>query len=183
MLTQNTNSSSAANQSDNDEFVVTDVGTAGYHVELWYEPVHTGGKNLFDRVVERLRDLSERGYVDSVSVGTWDRYVEVFGDDPESDVPKRVLNRLERLERWQRLRGDESSTTDPRIVGRGRLGPSFDARRVPRAALIEFEDGVVTHVTLADERIGCLTERLKQIAECEPSEADTPNDDATTTRE
>lgn len=181
MLTQNTNSPSVPEQPENDEIVVTDVGPAGYHVELWYEPMHTGGRDMFDRVVERLRDLSERGYIDSMSVGTWDRYVEVFGDDPEADVPKRVLNRLERVERWKQLRDDEQSpAAESRIVGRGRLGPSFDARRVPRAALIEFEDGIVTHVTFADERIGCLTERLERIAERERSEA--PNDDSTSAR-
>lgn len=182
MLTQRTNSSSVSDRSDNDGVAVTDVDPAEYRVELWYEPMHTGGRGMFDRVVEGLHDLSEQGYVDSVSLETWERYVDVFDSHPEGDVPKRTRNRLDRLDRWVRLREDEQSPAgEQRTVGRGRLGPSFDARRVPRAALIEFEDGSVTHVTLANERIGCLTGRLKQVAERERSE--TPNEDATSTRE
>ena len=137
-------------------------------VELWREATETGGRNEFDRVAERLRHLEERGDVDAAAVETWDRYVDVAGGYPDDEVPRTTLDRLGKLKRWAWRHGSDASiSTESRTVGRGRMGPPTQMRRVPRAALVEFENGVVTNVTLCDEYTGCLTERLRTIAERE----------------
>ncbi|ADQ67909.1 hypothetical protein C499_16697 [Halogeometricum borinquense DSM 11551] len=141
---------------------------SGMRVELWREPTQTGGQNEFDRVAERLRTLEERGVVDAAAVETWERFVDVSGGYPEDDVPRATLDRLGRLQRWAWQHGRSVSLpTESRTVGRGRLGPPAELRRVPRAALVEFENGTMTNVTIADERTGCLTERLETLAERE----------------
>lgn len=137
-------------------------------VELWREPTQTGGQNEFDRVAERLRALSESGVVDKTAVETWDRFADVSGGYPDDDVARKTLERLGRLQRWAwRHSNDLSVPTESQVAGRGRMGPPVRVRRVPRAALVEFEDGVVTNITLADEQTGCLSKRLERINERE----------------
>jgi len=135
-------------------------------VELWRKPVKTGGLDEFARVEEQLHALAERSHVDAVAVKTWDRYIDTAESGRDHDGPRATLERLRRY--TGRDAGPESAGSvayHPHIAGRGRLGPRTDAARIPRAALVEFEDGSITNVTFADERTGCLTERLRQIAE------------------
>ncbi|MFD1686346.1 HTH domain-containing protein [Halobellus litoreus] len=142
-------------------------------IELWRKPVKTGGLNEFARVEERLRTLAECEHIDAVAVKTWDRYVDTAEGSRDDEGPRATLERLRRYTgRDAKLESEGSPAYHPRIAGRGRLGPRTDAARIPRAALVEFEDGSITNVTLADERTGCLTERLKQIAERGGSQAD-----------
>ena len=142
-------------------------------IELWRKPVKTGGLNELARVEERLRTLAECEHIDAVAVKTWDRYVDTAESGRDDEGPRATLERLHRYTgRGADPESEGSPSYHPRIAGRGRLGPRTDAARVPRAALVEFEDGCITNVTLADERTGCLTERLKRIAERGGSEAD-----------
>ncbi|MFB6090249.1 MAG: HTH domain-containing protein [Halobellus sp.] len=142
-------------------------------VELWRKPVRTGGRNEFELVEDRLRELAECDHVDAVAVKSWDRYVDDAEGRRGAEGPTPTLDRLRRYEE-RAGEGDVegAAAVRPDIEARGRLGPRADAGRVPRAALVELEDGVVTNVTFADERTGCLTQRLAQIADRERPDGD-----------
>ena len=140
----------------------------GLRVELWCEATQTGGTSEFERVAERLRRLADRGDVDAAAVETWDRYVDVSGGFVRDDASRETRDRLARLREWTwRRREDTPAEGGTGPAGRGRLGPAVELHRVPRAALVEFEHGVVRNVTFADEHTGCLTERLETLAERE----------------
>jgi hypothetical protein len=147
-----------------------DTDREGTRVELWCEATRVGGNGEFDRVAERLRRLADRGDVDAAAVETWDRYVDVSGGFVRDDTARETRDRLARLREWTWRRRDEAGA-ESRPAGRGRLGPTVELHRVPRAALVEFENGVVRNVTFADERTACLTERLETLAERERSES------------
>lgn len=158
----------------------TDAGTnesadaerEGTRVELWCEATRTGGTDEFDRVVERLRRLADRGDVDAATVETWDRYVDVSDGAVRDERARETMDRLARLHGWAWRRGGASAPDgETRPAGRGRLGPAVELHRVPRAALVEYENGAVTNVTFADEHTGCLTERLETLAARERPES------------
>ncbi|WP_089879520.1 HTH domain-containing protein [Halogeometricum limi] len=162
----------------------TDTETVNTRVELWCEASHTGGRGEFDRVAERLRELDARGDVDASAVETWERFVDVSGGYPADERPRETLDRLGRLQRWSWQHSDTSSLdATTRLVGQGRLGPEKKVVRTPRAALVEFENGIVTNVTCADERTGCLTARLERIAEREQTNSVERDDERERPRE
>ncbi|ELZ27330.1 hypothetical protein C474_18329 [Halogeometricum pallidum JCM 14848] len=172
MLTHDTNEPMGSGGTGAGTNESADTDRDGTRVELWCEAARTGGANEFDRVAERLRRLADRGDVDAAAVETWDRYVDVSGGFVRDDVTEETRDRLARLREWTWRRREGGTTRgDTRPAGRGRLGPAVELYRVPRAALVEFENGVVTNVTFADEHTGCLTERLKTLAERERSES------------
>jgi hypothetical protein len=139
--------------------------TDGKRVELWHEPVQTSGSSEFEPVVGMLRRLDERGEVADVAVESWDRQVDVSGGLPSDSTAVRTLDRFGQIRRWTRQRGDHSfESGEPTRVGVGRMGPEREMRRVPRAALLEFENGVLTNVTLCEEATGCLTRRLRELS-------------------
>ncbi|MDS0293428.1 HTH domain-containing protein [Halogeometricum luteum] len=147
-----------------------DTDREGTRVELWCEATRTGGDGEFDRVAKRLRRLADRGDIDAAAVETWDRYVDVSGGFVRDETARETRDRLARLREWTWRRREEASDGSA-PAGRGRLGPAVELHRVPRAALVEFENGVVRNVTFADERTACLTERLETLAERERPES------------
>jgi hypothetical protein len=137
----------------------------GKRVELWYQPTQTGGSVEVEPVVGMLRRLDERGDVADVAVEAWDREVDVSGGLPPDPAAVRTFDRFGQIRRWARQRGDQSfESGEPTQVGVGRMGPEREVQRVPRAALLEFENGVLTNVTLCEEATGSLTRRLGEIA-------------------
>ncbi|MFB6251215.1 MAG: HTH domain-containing protein [Halobellus sp.] len=147
-----------------------DTASVETRVELWCKPVKTGGRNEFELVEERLRALSEADHVDTVAVKSWDRY----GDDAEGPADTGPKPTLERLRRYAEREGDVGEAVASRFGtgGQGPANPRTGEGRVPRAALVEFEDDAISNVMLADDCDSCFIHRLVQIAERERSDED-----------
>ncbi|MDS0298185.1 hypothetical protein NDI76_05480 [Halogeometricum sp. S1BR25-6] len=181
MLTHGTNGPARSGGMDSGTNGSADTDREEIRVELWCEATRTGGDSEFDRIAERLRRLADRGDVDAAAVETWDRYVDVSGGFVRDDTARETRDRLARLREWTWRRREESAAAaGAGSAGRGRLGPAVELHRVPRAVLVEFENGVVRNVTFADEHTGCLTDRLESLAERERSESVSESPSAST---
>ncbi|WP_424008304.1 HTH domain-containing protein [Haloferax denitrificans] len=128
-------------------------------IELW---VPSGRRAEFTPVIERLDDAVERGLVSEYTVETWDRFVDVSGE--LSPRERRARDRLASYARWAATRGERlTGLGDLGVRGVGRMGPERLTRRVPRAVMAEYENGVLAHVTACEECIGAFRERLRDL--------------------
>ncbi|KAB1189296.1 MULTISPECIES: HTH domain-containing protein [Haloferax] len=128
-------------------------------VELW---VPSGKRDEFEAVVARLDDAVEHGVVDDYTVETWDRFVDLSGRLNSRE--RHVRDKLSSYARWSANRGRQlSGLGDPITRGIGRMGPECLTRRVPRAVMAEYEEGILSHVTACEECVGALQLRLDDL--------------------
>jgi hypothetical protein len=133
------------------------AGRTGRRLELW---VRAGDADEVAHLVARARRLESAGRVASVAVREWPGFLDlpVQGGRPgERDAAAAART----FARWAWRHGtDLPGFGERRLAGRGRMGPTYVARRTPRAVLAEYVDGALVNVTPCDEGARCLAERL-----------------------
>jgi hypothetical protein len=128
-------------------------------VELW---LLSGRLDEFSPVVSRLDDAVEDGVIEDYTVEMWNRFVDLSGD--LSPRERRIRDKISTYARWSANRGEHlSGLGEPFTRGDGRMGPSRVSRRLPRAVLAEYEDGVLSHVTACEECLGAFRARLAEL--------------------
>lgn len=140
-------------------------------VELW---VPSGRRPEFEAVIARLDDAVERGAIDDYSVETWDTFVDLSGR--LSPRERRARDKLSTYARWSARHGERlSGLGDPVTRGVGRMGPERVTRRVPRAVMAEYEEGVLSNVTACEECVGALSARVSELdSQSEPERSNGP---------
>lgn len=145
----------------------TDSGPGGrVTVELWAWPDQYYTDEDHDLAIKRLDRLADEGRIDAYRIHTWPRQLDVSSPDPSDPDVSRARERIDRFRRWARRTGVRLTLPDPTRVGSGRMGPEFDALRLPPLVLAEFRDGALSYVAPCVEPDGgCSVEdRLDLIA-------------------
>ncbi|WP_410765303.1 HTH domain-containing protein [Haloferax sp. DFSO60] len=139
-------------------------------IQLW---ILDGEHSEFEPVLNTLDEYVHRGLIDHYSVETWSRFVDLSGN--LSYREQRIREHLDAYARWAVMHGKPLSGLGDLVVrGVGRMGPERMTRRVPRAVMAEYEDGVLTTVTACEEGVGTLHDRLCELDdECTRREAST----------
>ncbi|MFC7128813.1 HTH domain-containing protein [Haloferax chudinovii] len=141
-------------------------------IELW---VPSGRRAEFKPVIERLDDAVERGLVSEYTVETWDRFVDLSGE--LSPRERRARDRLASYAEWTATRGERlTGLGDLGVRGVGRMGPERVTRRIPRAVMAEYENGVLAHVTACEECVGAFRGRLRELDTEGESESERPSE-------
>lgn len=134
-------------------------------VELWIRTLPVGEADAHDELLARLRALERRGRLDDVELHTWPHEVAI--DEPATPHERQVVDRVVDFRRWAARRGARLPGLETTVTaGVGRMGPAYEALRLPETVLAVFRDGVLVWVAPC-ELEGRTHTPLEWVAEAE----------------